>query len=134
MPPLPDRIDDSLRRLRPGGKGAGGRNRLLCTSPAEGHHHGPWPATPAGVGPRSREQGAVVIVEVKARCSVEYGSALEAIGPRKTRRLRAAALWWLAERGFLPCEVRFDAVAVLLDAEGLPCRLEHVRDILNEGR
>lgn len=78
-----------------------------------------------------REQDVIVIVEVKARCSEEYGSPLEAIGPRKQRRMRAAALWWLAERGFLPCRVRFDAVAVFLDAQGLPRCLQHVQNILS---
>ena len=80
-----------------------------------------------------RKRSQVVIVEVKARCGAEYGTALEAIGPRKARRLRAAALWWLSERGQLPCAIRFDAVAVLLDSQGLPCSLHHVKDVLGEG-
>jgi len=75
----------------------------------------------------------VVIVEVKARCSASYGEGLEAIGPRKARRLRAAALWWLAERGLMPCPIRFDAVIVLLDARGLPCSLEHFKDVIEGG-
>ena len=75
----------------------------------------------------------VVIVEVKARCSEAYGAGLEAIGPRKTRRLRAAALWWLSDRGLLPCQVRFDAVIVLLDGCGLPSSLEHVKDVIGGG-
>ena len=36
-----------------------------------------------------RKRSQVVIVEVKARSGGEYGTALEAIGPRKARRLRA---------------------------------------------
>lgn len=75
----------------------------------------------------------VVVVEVKARSGDEYGAALEAIGPRKARRLRASALWWLSDRGMLPCSVRFDAVVVALDGFGLPCSLEHVKDILGGG-
>ena len=73
------------------------------------------------------------MVEVKARCGALYGSGLEAIGPRKARRLRASALWWLAERGMLPCAISFDAVVVELDHEGLPRSLEHVQDILSGG-
>ncbi len=79
-----------------------------------------------------RTPSQVIVVEVKARSGGEYGSALEAIGPRKARRLRAAAMWWLSERGLLPCSVRFDAVLVALDTFGLPCFLEHVKDILGE--
>jgi putative endonuclease len=75
----------------------------------------------------------VVIVEVKARSGQAYGTALEAIGPRKVSRLRAAALWWLADRGLLPCGVRFDVVAVALDEEGQLCSLEHLVDALEGG-
>ncbi len=75
----------------------------------------------------------VVIVEVKARSGQGCGTALEAVGPRKARRLRAAALWWLAEGGLLPCRVRFDVVAVSLDHQGLPCSLEHLKDAIEGG-
>lgn len=77
-----------------------------------------------------RSRTGVVVVEVKARCGETYGGALEAIGPRKARRLRAAAVWWLADKGWFPCEVRFDAVVVALDGEGLPCNVRHVKDVL----
>ena len=80
-----------------------------------------------------RSPSEVVVVEVKARSSDGYGTGLEAIGPRKARRLRAAAMWWLSERELLPCSLRFDAVVVALDGSGLPCSLEHVKDILGEG-
>lgn len=75
----------------------------------------------------------IVIVEVKARSTDEYGTGLEAIGPRKARRLRASAMWWLSERMLLPCSLRFDAVVVALDGCGLPRSLEHFKDILGEG-
>jgi putative endonuclease len=80
-----------------------------------------------------RDRAEVVIVEVKARYNEEFGAALEAIGPRKARRLRAAALWWLSERGMFPCSVRFDAVVVSIDRRGLPLGLEHLRDVIGEG-
>jgi putative endonuclease len=75
----------------------------------------------------------IVVVEVKARSGDGYGSGLEAIGPRKARRLRASAMWWLSEQGLLPCSLRFDAIVVALDGFGLPRSLEHVKDILGEG-
>jgi putative endonuclease len=79
-----------------------------------------------------RTSAQIVIVEVKARSGDEYGSALEAIGPRKARRLRGSAMWWLSERGLLPCALRFDAVVVTLDSFGLPRKLDHIKDILGE--
>lgn len=76
------------------------------------------------------DAGDVVVVEVKARHGDSCGSALEAIGPRKVERLQGAALWWLADRGLLPCRVRFDAVLVELDGEGLPLTVQHLKDML----
>ncbi len=75
----------------------------------------------------------IVVVEVKARGSDRYGAALEAVDLRKTARIRAAAVCWLADKGLFPCQVRFDAVVVGLDREGLPCTLEHIRDLYGEG-
>ena len=74
----------------------------------------------------------LVVVEVKARASNEYGSALESIGPRKGARLRGAALWWLSDQGLLPCRVRFDAVVVDLDSQGLPRTVQHLKDVLGD--
>jgi Holliday junction resolvase-like predicted endonuclease len=39
-------------------------------------------------------------------------------------------VWWLADRGLLPCAIRFDAVVVELDGQGLPCSLHHLKDVL----
>ena len=77
-----------------------------------------------------RCRSRVVIVEVKARSGQAYGTGLEAVGPRKVRRLRAAALWWLADRGLLPCEIQFDVVTVLLDQQGSPYSIEHLEDAI----
>jgi putative endonuclease len=77
-----------------------------------------------------RDGAQIVIVEVKSRSSDEYGTGLEAIGARKTTRLRAAALWWLCDRRLFPCSVRFDAVVVSLDHRGIPVDLRHHRDII----
>ncbi len=87
--------------------------------------------TPAGeIDILCRYRSRVVIVEVKARSGQAYGTGLEAVGPGKARRLRAAALWWLADRGLLPCEIQFDVVSVLLDRQGLPCSIEHLEDAI----
>lgn len=77
-----------------------------------------------------RYRSGIVVVEVKARSADDYGTALEAIGPRKAARLRGAAMWWLSTRGMFPCAVRFDAVLVRLDGQGLPCSLRHLKDVL----
>lgn len=80
-----------------------------------------------------REGETTVVVEVKARSSNRYGVALEAIGRRKEQRLRAAACWWMLERGRPPRNLRFDAVSVQLEFDGTLQALFHHRDILGPG-
>lgn len=71
----------------------------------------------------------VVIVEVKARSNDLYGAAIESIGPRKQRRLMAAAAWWLA-KGSTSRLVRFDVVVVCLDSSGDLRSLAHMSDVV----
>jgi putative endonuclease len=60
-----------------------------------------------------RRGRTVVVCEVKARSGAGYGSPLEAVGPEKARRVRRAAVAWLALRPELAdLDVRFEAVAV----------------------
>ena len=81
-----------------------------------------------------RDDATLVIVEVKARSGSYFGEALESIGPRKERRLRAAAAWWMAERGRVTRNVRFDVVVVMLEDDGSLRSLAHLRDVLGPGR
>ena len=57
----------------------------------------------------------VVICEVKARSSLDYGHPAEAVTLAKQRRIRALAARWLAEveLAVRPEVVRFDVAAVL---------------------
>lgn len=81
-----------------------------------------------------RDGRTLVIVEVKARSGSHFGEALESVGPRKARRLRAAAAWWMAERGRITHEVRFDVVVVMLEDDGSLRSLAHLSDVLGSGR
>src|SRR5215510_16518013 len=56
--------------------------------------------------------GTIVFVEVKARRSLKYGSAAEAITPWKRRRIAAMALDYLACHDQLNKPCRFDVVAI----------------------
>jgi putative endonuclease len=80
------------------------------------------------------EGETLVIVEVKARSGGLFGEPLESIGPRKERRLRAAAAWWMAEQARVGRQVRFDVVVVLLESDGRLFSLEHLGDILSPNR
>ena len=59
----------------------------------------------------ARDRGVIVFVEVKARGSRRFGSALSAVDARKRRTLRALAADWLqiAAPG---AQARFDIVTV----------------------
>jgi len=70
----------------------------------------------------------LVVCEVKTRRSVAAGTALEAVGPLKLRRLRRLTAAWLAERGEAFEDVRIDVVGVTLPARGAPL-VEHVRAV-----
>jgi putative endonuclease len=91
--------------------------------------------TPAGELDLVCADGSVVVVvEVKARSGDLFGGALESIGPRKQRRLRASAAWWMASYGWAGHSLRFDAIEVSLDAEGQPRSLALLPDVLGSGR
>lgn len=54
----------------------------------------------------------VVFVEVKTRTSSQYGSAAEAVGWQKQRKIRSVALQWLTETPGSFGELRFDVATV----------------------
>lgn len=68
----------------------------------------------------ARDGDVLVVCEVKTRRSVRYGSPLDAVGPRKLRRMRELSLCWLdAHELYVPI-VRFDVVGILLPRSGAP--------------
>jgi putative endonuclease len=60
----------------------------------------------------AREGETTVIVEVKARATAEFGTAAEAVTPRKQRRLVAMAVDYLARHDLSDRPCRFDVVAI----------------------
>jgi len=58
------------------------------------------------------DAGVTVFIEVRARRTMQYGSAAESITPRKRRRIAAMALDYLAWTGKLNTRCRFDVVAI----------------------
>lgn len=78
--------------------------------------------------------GCLVFCEVKTRVAGTHAgpaSPLEAIGPRKRRRLRGLAAAWMAAREGdrpRPPSIRFDAIGVMLDRSGRLLALEHVEN------
>lgn len=76
----------------------------------------------------ARDGAALVIVEVKTRRSEAFGNPLEAVGPRKLRRLRQLALRYLDEQQVHAPEIRFDVIGIVQPLTGRPT-IEHVRGV-----
>jgi putative endonuclease len=76
----------------------------------------------------ARAGDLVVFVEVKSRTSTRFGHPTEAIAPHKRRRLARLAAAFVQSRRLGDCQVRFDAVAVYVDATGRVRAIEHVPD------
>jgi putative endonuclease len=74
------------------------------------------------------DDACLVIVEVKTRRSLAFGSPVEAVTPVKAARLRRLAARWLTEHRPLVgsvADVRIDVVGVLRPAGG-PAQIEHL--------
>ena len=76
----------------------------------------------------ARDGDDLVIVEVKTRRSIAYGTAVEAVTTRKMRVLRSLALAWLDFRSVHAPRLRFDVVAVTIPPVGQPV-IEHLRAV-----
>lgn len=78
-----------------------------------------------------REGSTLVMVEVKTRSSLAYGSPAEAVDRRKAVRIRHIAALWMAnyrESGEQPFwrDIRFDVVSVLRRRSG-GLAVDHLR-------
>ena len=60
----------------------------------------------------ARDGETIVFVEVKAKETVEFGSAAAAVTIRKQRRVVAMAVDYLARNRLTACPCRFDVVAI----------------------
>ena len=74
----------------------------------------------------ARDGEVLVFCEVKTRSGVAFGDPAEAVIAAKAERLRRLALRWMAARGVLGRELRFDVVSVLRQPRGA-ARVRHLR-------
>jgi len=75
-----------------------------------------------------REGNTLVVVEVKTRSNLAYGTPHEAITPVKLERLKRLGERFATEHGLDGVEMRVDLVAVLRPRKG-PSVVEHVREL-----
>lgn len=76
----------------------------------------------------AREASTLVVCEVKTRSSLVYGSPLEAITPRKIRRMRQLASRWLVAHDIYMPSIRLDVVGVIQSSTGAPI-IDHIRGV-----
>lgn len=73
----------------------------------------------------------IVFVEVRTRSVASmgrYGTAYESVNYRKRHKVRETGAYYVHAHRLYEKPVRFDAVAVLVDASGDSAEIEHVRD------
>ena len=70
----------------------------------------------------------LVFIEVRTKTSLEFGHPEESITFTKKERLRVAAYHYRQDREDLPPLWRIDFVAVELDPEGQPSRIELIEN------
>lgn len=71
---------------------------------------------------------ALVVVEVKTRRTMTFGSPVEAVNQAKARRLRQLAYAWMREHPVGVKTVRIDVVGILVRSGDEPS-IEHIRDV-----
>jgi len=74
----------------------------------------------------------LVFIEVRAKKSSEFGSPEESITPTKRERMRATAAYYQQTHSKLPPLWRIDVVAVELDQNGKPSRIELIENAVSE--
>jgi len=75
----------------------------------------------------ARDGSAFVFVEVRSRTNpTRFGSAIEAVTPRKCRQVRSVAAVYLKQLSEPPVSVRFDVVAVTFGIAGGGAEIKHI--------
>ena len=80
----------------------------------------------------ARQKDSLVFIEVRTKTSREFGSPEESITPAKKAKMRTTAAHYLQTHRNLPPSWRLDVVAVELDAQGKPGRVELIENAVGE--
>ncbi len=80
----------------------------------------------------ARHKDFLVFVEVRTKTSREFGSPEESITPAKREKLRTTAAQYQQSHDNLPPSWRIDVVAVELNRDGKPSRMELIENAVGE--
>ena len=78
------------------------------------------------------DRGCLVFVEVRTKKSIQFGSPEESITPAKMQRLVASSSRYRQTHSNLPPSWRIDVVAIELDSEYQPRRIELIENAVGE--
>jgi putative endonuclease len=73
----------------------------------------------------------LVLVEVRTRRGLAYGTALESITPRKAAKMRQVAYRYVQERGW-DGPWRIDVIGIQMDGQGRLLAIEHIRHAVSD--
>ncbi len=80
----------------------------------------------------ARQKNCLVFVEVRTKRSQEFGSPEESITLAKMDKLRRVAAHYRQAHDDIPDSWRIDVVAVELDRQNRPQRMEHIENAVGE--
>jgi len=80
----------------------------------------------------ARHKDCLVFIEVRAKKSREFGSPEESVTPTKQARIRSTAAHYQQTHNDLPLECRIDFVAVELDRNDKPLRIELIENAIGD--
>lgn len=73
----------------------------------------------------------LIVIEVRSRSQLGYGTPLEAVDERKLKQLRRVVPCYLWQGRYEQnCAVRVDAVTLFMK-NGTVCSLDHIKDVLS---
>ena len=80
----------------------------------------------------ARQKDCLVFIEVRTRRGKEFGSPEESITPAKMEKLRRVAAHYRQVHDDMPDAWRIDVVAVELDRQNRPLRIELIENAVGE--
>jgi putative endonuclease len=80
----------------------------------------------------AQKKDYLVFVEVRTKSNLDFGTPEESITQAKKERLVASALTYTNTHQNLPSLWRIDVVAIELDNEGKPERIEHIENAIEQ--
>ena len=80
----------------------------------------------------AKHRDCLVFIEVRTKKSLEFGSPEESITPAKQERMRATASRYYQTHNDLPLLCQIDVVAIELDQEDKPLRIELIENAVGD--